>query len=113
MRCKLYFKRASGWSDLGIGMINLKNINEKTQILMRNDTSVGKILLNVFLTSSTPVSRSGKNNVILVSVPNPPLYSKPSEGDNSLPATYLIRVKTADDADKLHRELVSKKEASS
>ena len=80
---------------------------------MRNDTSVGKILLNVFLTSSTPVSRSGKNNVILVSVPNPPLYSKPSEGDNSLPATYLIRVKTADDADKLHRELVSKKEASS
>ena len=94
-------------------MINLKDIDGKTQILMRNDTSLGKILLNVFLASNTPVSRSGKNNVMLVSVPNPPLYSKANEGDNSKPATYLIRVKTSDDADKLHQELISKKESSS
>ena len=45
-------------------------------------------------------------------VPNPPLYSKPSEGDNSKPATYLIRVKTAEDADELFSQLNKSKSSS-
>lgn len=45
-------------------------------------------------------------------VPNPPLYSKPSEGDNNKPATYLIRVKTAEDADELFSQLNKSKSSS-
>ena len=105
IKCKLFFKRESSWSELGIGMLNLKKLEGKTQVLVRNDTTLGKIILNVYLAESTPISRSGKNNVILVSVPNPPLYSKPSEGDNSKPATYLIKVKTAEDAEELFSQL--------
>jgi len=109
IRCKLFFKRESTWAELGIGMLNLKKLDGKTQVLVRNDTTLGKILLNVYLAESTPISRSGKNNVILLSVPNPPLYSKPSEGDNSKPATYLIKVKTAEDADELFKQLDTNK----
>lgn len=109
IRCKLFFKRESTWAELGIGMLNLKKLDERTQVLVRNDTTLGKILLNVYLAKSTPISRSGKNNVILVSIPNPPLFSKPSEGDNSKPATYLIKVKTAEDADELFKQLDTNK----
>lgn len=109
IKCKLFFKRESNWVELGIGMLNLKKIDRKTQVLVRNDTTLGKILLNVYLAESTPISRSGKNNVILVSVPNPPLYAKESDGDNSKPATYLIRVKTAEDADELFAQLNASK----
>lgn len=109
IRCKLFFKRESTWAELGIGMLNLKKLDAKTQVLVRNDTTLGKVILNIYLAKSTPISRSAKNNVILVSVPNPPLYSKPSEGDNSKPATYLIRVKTAEDADELFKQLDTNK----
>ncbi|XP_078346491.1 nuclear pore complex protein Nup50-like [Oculina patagonica] len=109
IRCKLFFKRESTWAELGIGMLNLKKLDGKIQVLVRNDTTLGKILLNVYLAESTPISRQGKNNVILLSVPNPPLYAKPSEGDNSKPATYLIRVKTAEDADELFKQLDTNK----
>ncbi|XP_020895118.1 nuclear pore complex protein Nup50 [Exaiptasia diaphana] len=101
VRCKLFFNRNNAWSELGVGMLNIKDIDGKSQLFVRADTATGNILLNVFLTSTTPVNRTGKNNVMLVSLPNPPLYSKPSEGDNTKPATYLIRVKTADNADEL------------
>ena len=111
IRCKLFFKRESSWSELGVGMLNLKKLDKKTQLLIRNDTTLGKVLLNVRLLENTPISRSGKNNVMLVCIPNPPLYSKESDGDNSKPATYLIRVKTKEDADKLFELLKSNKMA--
>ncbi|EDO34132.1 predicted protein [Nematostella vectensis] len=107
IKCKLFFKRDTSWSELGIGMLNFKTVSEKTQLLIRADTATGNILLNIFLAPGMPISRSGKNNVMLVTVPNPPLYSKPSEGDNSKPATYLIRVKTAENADELYEKMKS------
>lgn len=54
-----------------------------------------------------PCSRTGKNNVLIVCVPNPPLDEKSA----GAPATMLIRVKTSEDADELHRVLLEKKEA--
>ena len=113
IRCKLFFKRDASWAELGLGVLNLKKLDEKTQLLVRNDTSLGKILLNVFLSKNMPISRNGKNNVMLVSVPNPPLYAKESEGDNSKPATYLIKVKTAENADELFEQLNSSKSSAS
>ncbi len=81
---------------------------KKIQVLLRNDTALSKILLNVFVSEATPTSRSGKNNVLLMSVPNPPVFGK--EGDNTKPVSYLIRVKTAENADELHKHLQTAKD---
>ena len=86
-------------------MLYLKPNGEKTQLLIRMETATGKILLNVSISSELPISRSGKNNVMLVSIPNPPVYSKPADGDNTLPCTYLIRVKDTLEADTLLSKL--------
>ena len=100
LRCKLFFKRTDDWSELGVGMLSLKKISdEKIQVIIRNDTALGKIILNVIINESTPMSRSGKNNVLLLSVPNPPVFGK--EGDNSKPVSYLIRVKSAENTEEL------------
>lgn len=109
-RCKLFFKRDNDWSELGVGMLSLKKTsNKKMQVLVRNDTALGKIVLNVFVTEATPTSRSGKNNILLMSVPNPPVFIG-KEGDNTKPASYLIRVKTAENADELHKHLQTAKD---
>lgn len=65
----------------------------------------GNILLNILLQASMPVSRLGKNNVMVVCVPNPPVDS--SHPDKPIP--LLIRVKTSEDADELLGILEEKK----
>jgi nuclear pore complex protein Nup50 len=67
----------------------------------------GNILLNVLIAPNMPCTRTGKNNVLIVCVPNPPLDEK----QPTLPATMLIRVKTSEDADELHKILLEKKDA--
>lgn len=65
----------------------------------------GNILLNIMVQSSMPCSRVGKNNVMVVCVPNPPVDDK----SPSSPVPLLIRVKTTEDADELHKTLEEKK----
>ena len=86
-------------------MLSLKKVENKTLVLLRNDTALGKILLNIFLGEATPISRSGKNNVILMSIPNPPVFTKNADGDNAKPVSYLIRVKTSENADDLFKQM--------
>jgi len=59
-------------------------------------------LLNIALPSGIPVARVGKNNVTIVSVPNPPLDPKM---DASKSVTLLMRVKSGEDADELKEKL--------
>ena len=75
---------------------------------MRNDTTLGNILLNISLSPQLPVSRAGNNNVLLMCQPNPPLELKPTNQNEETPpaqpgevVTYLIRVKTKQLADQL------------
>eukprot|EP00117_Sycon_ciliatum_P048639 scpid49139/ scgid34603/ Nuclear pore complex protein Nup50; 50 kDa nucleoporin; Nuclear pore-associated protein 60 kDa-like; Nucleoporin Nup50 len=105
-RAKLFYKKEDGFSELGLGMFKIINMDGKTQLLMRNFTRLGTILLNVMLGASTPVTLN-KNNIMLVTMPNPPLNIKNS--DNAT-ATYLIRVKTAQDAGTLHQKITERKE---
>ena len=101
-RCKLFYQKEGAWVDRGVGNLHLKPVSEtKTQLLIRADTNLGNILLNIMLTTSLPVSRSGKNNLFLVCVPNPPISSKPEEKADDTPVSMLIRVKTGEDADEL------------
>lgn len=99
-RAKLFYKKGEEYIELGTGnLLVSKTTGSGVQLLMRNETTLGKVLLNVRVTAQMPLTVKG-NNVFLVCLPNPPLTSKPP--DNPTPATYLIRVKTGDIATNLH-----------
>ena len=67
---------------------------------------VGNILLNINLGTSIPTKRQGKNNVSMMCIPNPPIDPK---ADTDAPVSMLIRVRTADDADELLKQLETNK----
>nr|XP_026250136.1 nuclear pore complex protein Nup50 [Urocitellus parryii] len=107
-KCKLFYKKDNEFKEKGVGTLHLKpTASQKTQLLVRADTNLGNILLNVLIPPNMPCSRTGKNNVLIVCIPNPPLDEKSA----TVPATMLIRVKTSEDADELHRILLEKKGA--
>ncbi|NWS14281.1 NUP50 protein, partial [Pachyramphus minor] len=106
-KCKLFYKKDNEFKEKGVGTLHLKPAgNEKTQLLVRADTNLGNILLNVLIPPKMPCTRTGKNNVLIVCVPNPPIDEK----NPTAPVTMLIRVKTSEDADELHKILLEKKE---
>ncbi|XP_078581204.1 nuclear pore complex protein Nup50-like [Branchiostoma floridae x Branchiostoma japonicum] len=108
-RCKLFYQKDGAYKDKGVGNLHLKKTGDsKTQLVVRADTSLGNILLNILLFPSMPVSRQGKNNVALVCVPNPPLGDK----TDPAPTPMLIRVKTGEAADELCKQLCDNKGSS-
>uniref|UniRef100_A0A3B3DX30 Nuclear pore complex protein Nup50 n=1 Tax=Oryzias melastigma TaxID=30732 RepID=A0A3B3DX30_ORYME len=105
-KCKLFYKKDSEFKEKGVGTLHLKRTADgKTQMIIRADTNLGNILLNIMVHASMPCSRVGKNNVMVVSVPNPPVDDKNPSG----PVPLLIRVKTAEDADELQQTLEERK----
>ncbi|XP_048863340.1 nuclear pore complex protein Nup50 [Brienomyrus brachyistius] len=105
-KCKLFYKKENEFKEKGVGTLHLKQVADgKTQLLVRADTNLGNILLNIMLPASMPCSRMGKNNVMVVCVPNPPVDEKSPTN----PVPLLIRVKTGEDADELHRVLLEKR----
>ncbi|KAM3859154.1 nuclear pore complex protein Nup50 [Diretmus argenteus] len=105
-KCKLFYKKESEFKEKGVGTLHLKPTAEgKTQMIIRADTNLGNILLNILVQASMPCSRMGKNNVMVVCVPNPPTDDK----NPTNPVPLLIRVKAAEDADELHKILEEKK----
>ncbi|XP_038157077.1 nuclear pore complex protein Nup50 isoform X2 [Cyprinodon tularosa] len=105
-KCKLFYKKESEFKEKGVGTLHLKHTAEgKTQMIVRADTNLGNILLNIIVPPAMPCSRVGKNNVMVVCVPNPPFDDK----NLSTPVPLLIRVKTSEDADELHKTLEEKK----
>lgn len=93
-RCKVFVKDDGDYKDRGTGTLYLKNVkdSEKVQLIVRADTNLGNILLNILLSSATPAKRL-KNNVVLVCIPTPESEPKPR--------SVLVRVKTEDDAKEL------------
>lgn len=93
-RCKIFIKKDGNFTDRGIGTLFLKPTpNDKTQLLVRAETSLGNLLLNTLLTESIPTKRMNKNTIMLVCLPKP--ESTPP------PVPVLLRVKTDEDADAL------------
>lgn len=94
-RCKVFVKNDGSFGDRGVGTLYLKPIagSEKYQLIVRADTSLGNLLLNMVLSASIPTKRMGKNNVMLVTIPTP--EAKPP------PVPLLLRVKTSEEADQL------------
>ncbi|XP_053698607.1 nuclear pore complex protein Nup50 [Sabethes cyaneus] len=96
-RCKLFVKTDGNYSDRGIGTLHIKKVDSKVQVVVRADTNLGNILLNIILNEAIPLQRMGKNNVMMICLPTP--ESKPP------PTSVLLRVKTAEEADELYETL--------
>lgn len=94
-KCKIFVKKDGNFIDKGVGTLYIKKIDEsgKHQLLVRANTALGNVLLNLILGSSIPTQRMGKNNVMMVCIPTPD--SKPP------PTSILVRVKTSEEADEL------------
>lgn len=96
-RCKVFVKDDGDYKDRGTGTLYLKNVkDDKVQLIVRADTNLGNILLNILLTSAVPAKRL-KNNVVLVCIPTPDSDPKPR--------SVLVRVKTETDATELLEEI--------
>lgn len=96
-RCKVFVKDDGDYKDRGTGTLYLKNVkDDKVQLIVRADTNLGNILLNILLSSASPAKQL-KNNVVLVCIPTPESEPKPK--------SVLIRVKTPDDATDLLKEI--------
>ncbi|EDV59571.1 nuclear pore complex protein Nup50 [Drosophila erecta] len=97
-RCKVFIKKDSDFGDRGVGTLYLKPVkgSEKTQLLVRADTNLGNILVNLILSEGIPCQRMGKNNVMMVCVPTP---------QDSNATSLLLRVKTGDEADDLLKKI--------
>lgn len=107
-RCKLFYNKDGNYVEKGVGVLYLKSMDNKTQLLVRADTNLGNILLNIILTDTLPIKRVGKNNVLIICVPNPPINPK-QESTEAIP--LLIRVKTTEDADELLQKLEEHKKS--
>ncbi|XP_033107039.1 nuclear pore complex protein Nup50-like [Anneissia japonica] len=121
IRCKLFYKSDDGYKDKGVGNLHLKKMGAVAQLIIRADTNLGNIILNIGLPPNIPLQRQGKNNVMIVIPPNPPLSNKCPQcnkkylnpqgsnvcesGCKAQPVPLLVRVKTAEDADKLLEEI--------
>ncbi|BES99359.1 nucleoporin 50kDa [Nesidiocoris tenuis] len=97
-RVKVFVKKdKEDYTERGVGTLYVKPVNDKFQVVVRADTSLGNLLVNIVLTESMPMKRLGKNNVLLVCVPVP--------GQDAKPIPTLLRSKTKEAADKLFEEL--------
>lgn len=96
-RCKVFVKDDCDYKDRGTGTLYLKMVkDDKVQLLVRADTNLGNILLNILLSPGLPAKQL-KNNVALVCIPTPEADPKPK--------SVLVRVKTEDDAAELLKEI--------
>ena len=104
-RCKLYYKKDKEFTEKGLGMLHLKKLEEsdespKTQLLVRAETNLGNILLNILLNKQMNMVK--RNNCIqFVCVPNPEIPGVTA----GCPVTILVKVKNADQASILEDEM--------
>lgn len=94
-RCKVFVKKDGNFADRGVGNLFLKPVpsSEKIQLIVRADTSLGNLLCNFILSSSIPIKRLGKKDVMLVCIPTPETQPPP--------VPILLRVKSSEEADQL------------
>ncbi|XP_003747574.1 nuclear pore complex protein Nup50 [Galendromus occidentalis] len=117
-KVKLYYKKKQpddkgAFAEKGVGFLHIIALDGGGhQLLVRAQTTLGNILLNIRLNKNMPVSRMKNNNVAIICVPNPPLNPNPKQDDEApAPTMFLIKVKSKEDAAELHDKLVEFKES--
>jgi len=98
-KCKLYYVLDGEYKDKGVGFLHLKKVSDegKHQLVVRQDTALGTILLNVVLSNMPRCGRQGGKFVKLFCVPNP----KVDGFEDGKMVPFMIKVKTAEDADEV------------
>lgn len=98
VRTKLFYKKGSEFAELGVGTLKIQTSSTGVvHLLLRNDTSLGNVLLNVKVTKEIPLSTNKKSVLMVCPAPNPPLSAWKGA------VTYLLRVKT----DAMAEEILS------
>merc|ERR1711981_1369675 len=71
VRCKLFYKKGKEFTEKGLGMLHLKKVDGgKTQLLVRAETNLGNILLNILVNDQMNIDKR-KNNIQFGCIPNP------------------------------------------
>jgi len=98
-KCKLYYVLNGEYKDKGVGFLHLKKVSDegKHQLVVRQDTQLGTILLNVLLSNMPKCDKQGSKFVKLFCVPNP----KVDGFEDGKMVPFMIKVKTAEDADEV------------
>jgi len=79
----LFYKKDKEFVEKGLGMLHLKKVEGgKTQLLVRAETNLGNILLNIFINDKMNVVKR-KNNLQFGCIPNPPI-----KGTNFCPSNF-------------------------
>ena len=64
VRCKLFYKKEKDFKEKGLGMLHLKPVageQSKTQMVVRAETNLGNILLNILLSDKMQFVQRGNN----------------------------------------------------
>lgn len=103
VRCKLFYMKNKEFAEKGLGMLYLKKVadnDNKTQLVLRAETNLGNILLNIMLTKQMNLEKR-KNCVQFVCIPNPEIPGI----EAGSPVTMLVKVKNVDQASILEDEM--------
>src|SRR4051812_44552008 len=100
-RVKLFYSSPDGkYNARGVGNLFLKPSadGQKTLMVVRADTSLSTLLLNISLSKQLPITKLSDKDISLFCVPNPPI----SGVADTKPVKFLLRVKTEEDANELY-----------
>lgn len=101
-KSKLYYFKNGKYEEHGIGQLYLKPINEKKiQLIMRNDSALGTIMVNTLLNDSVKFTKRNPKNVQLICVVDPTKSTKPQ--------TVLFKFKDSQTTDAFENELAKLK----
>lgn len=104
-RIKLYYfsKIEKKYKERGIGNLFIKPIKNGnfTQLVIRADTELANILLNVELSKLLPIVKTDLKNILFASISNPAIPGV----SETIPCIFLFQVKTEDEANELFDKL--------
>lgn len=94
---KIFAKRDGSFADIGICILRVRKNpdTEKTQLLVRNNTTFARIIINTIITDTTPLSKPRDKEVMII-CPKQETETESTQEGNQSPGmdTFLIRVKT-------------------
>lgn len=101
-KSKLYYLQNGKYEEHGVGQLYLKPVDEKKiQLLMRNESTLGTIMVNTLLNDSVNFVKRNSKNVQLVCVVDPTKSTKPQ--------TVLFKFKDSQITDSFENELAKLK----
>lgn len=100
-KSKLFCFKNGKYEELGIGQLYLIPVDNKLQLIMRNDNALGTIMANTLLNESVNFTKRNAKNVQLTCILDPTKSTKPQ--------TILFKFKDSQITDLFEKELIKLK----